>query len=86
MKPDRLDTIIPPLRFRHDNALVTIYEVTKTKLINGQSIYNVNLDITYKKKKSQRFTLFVKDWDDLLKKLLVEIPKFKLMVLMGYEK
>jgi len=86
MKPDRLDTIIPPLRFRHDNALVTIYEVTKTKLINGQSIYNVNLDITYKKKKSRRFTLFVKDWDDLLKKLLVEIPKFKLMVLMGYEK
>jgi len=86
MKPDRLDTVIPPLRFRHDNALVTIYEVTKTKLINGQSIYNVNLDITYKKKKSQRFTLFVKDWDDLLKKLLVEIPKFKLMVLMGYEK
>ena len=86
MKPNRLDTVIPPVRFRHDKAIVTIYEVTKTRLINGQYIYNVNLDITYKKKKSQRFTLFVKNWDDLLKKLLVEIPKFKLMVLMGYVK
>jgi len=86
MKPNRLETVIPPVRFRHDKAIVTIYEVTKTRLINGQYIYNVNLDITYKKKKSQRFTLFVKNWDDLLKKLLVEIPKFKLMVLMGYVK
>lgn len=85
MENVKLDTIVPPLRFRHDRALVTIYEVTRTRLLNGQSIYNVNLDITYRKKKSRRFTLYVKDWDDLLKKLLVEIPKFKLMVLMGYE-
>ncbi|RLE94901.1 MAG: hypothetical protein DRJ96_09075 [Thermoprotei archaeon] len=85
MSAERLETIIPPFSFTLDGALVTIYEIPKSELISGDKWYHVYLDIEWRGKRSRRFTLDVKGWEDLLRKLLVEISKFKLMVLMGVE-
>jgi len=85
MSAERLETIFPPFSFTLDGAKVTIYEITKSELISGDKWYHVHLDIAWRNKRSRRFTLDVKSWEDLLRKLLVEISKFKLMILMGVE-
>jgi len=85
MRKYKLGAVIPPLDFRLDKARVRIWEVTKTTLVTGETWYLVHLQVFYRRKASRRFTLPVRSWDELVKKLLVEIPKFKLGVLMGYE-
>lgn len=85
MAEERLETIYPPFSFTLDGARVTIYEVTRSQLINGDKWYHVLLDVSWRGKRSRRFTLDAKGWDDLQRRLLVEISKFKLMVLMGVE-
>ncbi|RLF10794.1 MAG: hypothetical protein DRJ69_02670 [Thermoprotei archaeon] len=85
MRRRDLGAIIPPIDIRLDKARVRIWEVTKTVLATGEVWYLVHLQVFYRRKASRRFTLPVRSWDELVKKLLVEIPKFKLMVLMGYE-
>jgi len=84
MSVERLDAIVPPHRFTLDGTTVTIWEVIKLQLVSGDTMYHVLVELSYKGKRSQRFPLDARDWKDLLKKLLVEIPKFKLAVLMGY--
>jgi len=83
MSVKKLDAIIPPVRFTLDDAIVTIYEVNKSKLINGEVWYHVNLDIQVDKYRSKRFTLDVRNVKELKRKLLVEISKFKLLVMLG---
>jgi len=83
MPDDKLDSIIPPVRFRFDGCEVTIYEVSKISIMNKYTWYHINLDIEWRGKKSQRFPLDAKNWDDFLKKLLVETTKFKWFQLCG---
>jgi len=85
MREVDLESIVAPLSFAYDGAKVSILEVTKSKLVTGVTWYFVHMQVEYRGKKSRRFTLMARSWRELLKKLLVEIPKFKLAVLMGYE-
>jgi len=79
----RLDSIIPPVRFRFDNAIITIYEVLKSQLVSGKTWYHVTLDIEYRGKRTRRFSLDCKDTNDFKKRLMVEVSKFKFLVLLG---
>jgi len=74
---------IPPISFELDGCLVTIYEVTRVELINGEKWYLVHLDIEYRGRRTRRFTLTARNTDELKKKLLVEISKLKLAHLSG---
>ena len=66
-----------------DGAIVTIYEVNKSRLITGETWYHVHLDIRIGRRRSRRFTLDVRNTRELKRKLLVEISKFKLMIMLG---
>jgi len=81
--PKNIGSIIPPVSFKLDGAYVTIYEVTKSTLITGETWYHVNLDLRISQYKTKRFTLDVRNVDELKRKLLIEISKFKLMILLG---
>ncbi len=83
MSVKNIEAIITPISFRLDNAIITIYEVNKSKLISGDTWYHVHLDIRIGKYRSQRFTLDVRNMKELKKKLLVEISKFKMLILLG---
>jgi len=79
----QLDKVIPPIQFIIDNCRITIYEILKSTLISGETFYHVVLDIEYKGKRSRRYTLDAKSTVDFRKRLLVEISKFKWMVMLG---
>lgn len=85
MRDVELEAIIPPIRFRLDGADVVVHEVFPVRLIDGSTRYGVCVHVEYRGRRSGRFTLFVRRWDELVKKLLVEIPKFKLMAIVGGE-
>lgn len=78
-----VESIIAPVSFKLDKAVITIYEVNKSTLVSGDVWYHVHLDIKIGKYRSRRFTLDVRDVNELKKKLLVEISKFKMLILMG---
>jgi len=80
-----LDSIVPPVRFRFDGCVITIYEVSKSELVSGDKWYHINLDIEWRGRKCKRFSMDAKDLQDFLKKLMVETSKFKWMVLCGVE-
>jgi len=75
---DRLETIVVPFKFILDNATITIYEVTKSELVSGDVWYHVLLSINVNGKESKPFSLDVRNFDELKKKLLIEISKYKL--------
>ena len=81
--PNRLESIIPPMRIIIDNTPVNIYEVTKSTLINGETWYHVYLSIGIGKNESRRFSLSVRNFKELRKKLLIEVSKYKFMRLIG---
>jgi len=83
MSIKNLEFITTPLAFYLDNCLVIIYEVTKSKSIKGETWYHVCVELRYKKRKSPRFSLDVRNVRELKKKLLVEISKFKLSIMLG---
>ncbi len=78
-----LEGLLPPVRFTLDGCDVTIYEVLRSDLVNGERWYHVTLDLEYRGKRCRRFNLDAKSTPDFRKRLLVEIAKFKLMVLLG---
>jgi|GEM_PF-4627712 len=80
---DRLDTVIAPVRFKLDDAIVTIYEVLSMRLISGETWYSVNVDITLGKYRTRRFNIHVRSMRELKAKLLVEISKIKLLRVLG---
>lgn len=83
MSVDRLETIFPPFSMIVDSTKVTVYEVTKSQAISGDKWFHVFLDLQYRKHRSKRFSIDCRNWQDFLIKLIVEISKFKLMVLEG---
>ena len=82
----KLDRIIPPVQFTVEGCKITIYEVLKSTLASGDSWYHVALDIEYRGKRSRRFSLDARSTQDFRKRLLVEISKFKWMVMLGEAK
>lgn len=78
-----LDNVIPPIQFSLDGCKVTIYEVLRSQLVTGKTYYHVNLSLEYRGKKSKRFSIDVTSTEDLRKRLLVEIAKFKWMIMLG---
>ena len=78
-----LDSLIPPIRFKFDDCMITIYEVLKSVLVSGKTWYHITLDISYRGKRSRKFSLDAYSLEDFKKRLLVEISKFKWMVLLG---
>jgi len=81
-----METILVPFSFRIEDTLVTVWEVTKSTLVSGDTWYHVLVSLRIGNKTSRRFPLDVKNWRDLKRKLLVEISKFKLYIMLGGEK
>jgi len=80
-----LKSSIPPISFFMDGVKVTIYEVLK----GAWGWYHILVGFEYhaggKIIKSRRFSLDVENIDELRAKLLVEISKFKLALMMRME-
>ncbi|MEM2260003.1 MAG: hypothetical protein QXY65_02935 [Candidatus Methanomethylicaceae archaeon] len=68
-----------PFSIEVDGTIVNIYEVLKTKLISGDEWYHVVVEINYKGIKSKRYTLDVRNINNLINKLKIEIDKIKLI-------
>ncbi|RLC73745.1 MAG: hypothetical protein DRI26_00205 [Chloroflexi bacterium] len=81
-----LTSIIAPFVFLLDDVVVTIYEVIPLTGVEGTKSYHVELDLTWRGVRSRRFFLDARNFDELKKKLLVEIAKFKLFILLGKAK
>jgi len=71
--------MLTPYTFRLDGVLVTIWEVLKSKLIDGTVLYHVTVSLGV----SKRFNLTVRSWGELRRKLLVEVSKYKLLRMLG---
>lgn len=68
---------ITPFSINVDGVDVTILEVLSTQLISGDKWYHVVVQIKYKNILSKKYTLDVKDMNNLINKLKVEISKIK---------
>lgn len=69
--------LIPPFFIEVDNVSVQILEARKKKLISGDEFYLVVVSLNYKGIWSKKFTLNVKNMDELVDKLKIEITKIK---------
>lgn len=72
---------LTPFFIEVDGCKVCIYEVLKTQLITGEEYYLVVVSIHYKNIKSRRYTLYIKNIEDLVNKLKIEVTKIKYMEL-----
>jgi len=68
---------LPPFFLEVDGCHIKVLEVLKTELISGDTWFHVAVTIDYKGVKSRRCTLNVRNTQDLLNKLKVEITKIK---------
>ena len=68
---------LPPIFLEVDGIPVQLVEVSKQPLITGEVWYIASVRIIYKGIQSKVFPLFVKDTQDLINKLKVEITKLK---------
>jgi hypothetical protein len=68
---------IPPFSVEIDGYQVDILEVVKTQLVSGDKWYHVVVQVNYKGIKSRRYTLDVKNEQDLINKLKVELTKIR---------
>ncbi|MCW1312858.1 MAG: hypothetical protein OH338_05535 [Candidatus Parvarchaeota archaeon] len=68
---------IPPFSINIDGVEVNILEVLSTQLISGDKWYHVVVQIKYKNILSKKYTLDVKDMNNLINKLKIEISKIK---------
>ena len=68
---------IPPFITEIDGVKVQIIEARKKKLVSGDEFYLVVVSINYKGIWSKKYTLNVKDMDELIDKLKIEITKIK---------
>jgi len=82
MHEDLVTRVITPIKFHYDGADVIIHEVTKSELFDRQVWYHVSLQVVWKGHRSKLFSLDVRDMDELKKRLMIEIPKFKLFIML----
>jgi len=83
MSKELLTRAITPVKFKLDGVDVTLIEVLRSELIDGSKWYHVRAQLEWRETKSTPFSLDVKDMNHLKKKLLVEISKFKLGLIIG---
>lgn len=76
---ERESLLLPPFSIDVDGFKVDILEVLKSELISGETWYHVVVTIDYKGIKSKSYTIDVRDMNDLIKKLKVEITKIKMI-------
>jgi len=72
---------VPPFSIRIDGAEATILEVLKTQLVSGDVWYHVVVKLRYKGVSSRNYTLDVKDMNNLINKLKIEISKLRFIEL-----
>jgi len=80
-----MEARIPPQTLWLDDAKVTIVEVMRSDLITGDTFYHVFLQVEMPPFPPRRFSLDVKSFDELRKKLLVEVSKLKIFRICGME-
>jgi hypothetical protein len=68
---------LTPIFIEVDGVAVQLVEVSKHQLASGEAWYIVSARIMYKGMQSRVFPLFVKNTQDLMNKLKVEITKVK---------
>jgi hypothetical protein len=68
---------IPPFFIEVDGCQVQVLEVLKDELISGDIWYHVFISINYKGIWSKRYSLDVKNIEDLVNQLKIEITKIK---------
>jgi len=83
MVEELLTRAITPVKFKLDGVNVMLIEVLGSELITGDRWYHVRVQLEWRGSKSTPFSLDVKDMNHLKKKLLVEISKFKLGLIIG---
>jgi len=72
---------VPPFSLSIDGVEATILEVLKTQLISGDVWYHVVVKLRYKGIDSRNYTLDVKDMNNLVDKLKVEVSKIRFIEL-----
>jgi len=70
---------IPPFYVEVDGVRVQILESSKHTLLTGETWYIVSCRIIYKGITSKIFPLFVRNEEDLVNKLKIEITKIKFL-------
>ena len=70
---------LPPFSIRVDDCEARVLEIYKTQLINGEIWYHVVVELVYKGIRSKRYTLDVKDTNQLINKLKMEVTKVKFL-------
>lgn len=70
---------ITPFFMEIDGVTVEVLEASKTEFVWGETTYTVSVKIIYKGIHSKVFPLFVKNLNDLINKLKVEITKVKVL-------
>ena len=71
--------LLTPFFIEVDGCEVTIFESLKREMVTGQTWFFVVVSIDYKGIKTRRYTLAVRDTQDLINKLKIEITKIKFM-------
>jgi len=70
---------ITPLEIDIDGVPVTVWEVLRTQLINGEVWYHFVVSINFKGIESRRVTIDARNMDELVEKLRTEITKLKVI-------
>ena len=68
-----------PLIVNVDDCEAYILEVLKNKLVTGDTIYHVSVKIKCGDVESKVFNISVRNKEELVAKLKIEVSKFKLM-------
>lgn len=81
---ERLENIIPPVRVTVDGAEVAILEVMRLEPAGKLIGYHVTVEAKVDGEKTPRFFVTATSWDDLIRKLRIEIAKWRVLKMSGW--
>jgi len=81
---ERLETIIPPVKIELDDNEVAILEVIKLEPAGKLIGYHVVVEAKVGGEKTPRFFVTVKSWEDLQRKLRIELAKWRMLKESGW--
>jgi len=76
---ERLETIIPPVKIELDGSEVAILEVIKLEPAGKLIGYHVVVEAKVDGEKTPRFFVVAKSWEDLQRKLRIELAKWRML-------
>ncbi len=79
-----LRVVVPPLDVDVDGVTCTILEASRHEWIDGSEHYMVSVVCMYDGKKSNVFQLDVRNNEELIAKLRLEVAKLKIASRLGY--